>query len=555
MENAWISIGLAFIEGFALIISPCILPILPIILAGSITGNKSRPLGIITGFIITFTIVTLFSKAIIALFDLNPNTLRNVSFVLLFMLGVVMMSTYLTEKFNLATQRLTRIGSSLDSVNNPQSGFLSGLVFGGLVGIIWTPCAGPVLAAVIVQIVIQQTTFSSILIIVSFAIGAGVPMLLIALIGRRLLDKFSFVSTHADLFRKLLGLIIIASVVLLFITSGGVSSYTESNTISSKSSVSASSTLTLINGLDTPYKAPEITGIDAWINSPPLHLNQLINKVVLIDFWTYTCINCIRTLPYVKDWYAKYHDKGLVIIGIHSPEFEFEHNLDNVKNAVKKFGILYPVALDNNFVTWRNYHNQYWPAHYLINKEGNVVYVHFGEGEYDVTENNIRYLLGLPMAVAATIEENVALKSQTPETYLGYKRTKSFASPEKIIKNQPTIYSYPKVLPKDKWALKGNWVIDAEKIVAASAGASIKLNFTSKNVYAVMGAPSNKINLKLLLNGELVIEQKGEDVFNSQVIVSNNQLYSLIHSNSQNEGLLELIVMSPGLEIYTFTFG
>lgn len=552
MDIAWVNMGLAFLEGFALIISPCILPILPIILSGSLTGNKNRPLGIITGFIITFTIVTLFSKALIAALNINPDTLRHISFGILLLLGVMMVSTYLTDKFNLFTQRLTRVGSSLESVNNPQTGFLSGLLFGGLVGIIWTPCAGPILAAVIVQVVIQKTTLSSLVVILAFAIGAGLPMLLIALIGRGVLAQFSFIRNHTELFRKLLGLIIIASVLFLIVNPEGVT-YSPMNNLRNPTQ---SSNSLLVNGLAKPYPAPPIEGISAWINSPPLQLDQLKNKVVLIDFWTYSCINCIHTLPYLKDWYEKYHDKGFIIIGIHSPEFEFERNLDNVKNAVAKLGIVYPVALDNNFITWQNYHNRYWPAHYLIDKGGNVVYEHFGEGEYDVTENNIRYLLNLSKENPTTNVEETYSKEQTPETYLGYRRATRFASPTKILQDKPAIYSNSKLLPKDYWTLTGNWIINGDKIISASSGASIKLHFNAVKVYAVMGAPpSHKINLKLFLNGKPVTNQAGKDVSNSIVSVSSNQLYSLIELPHENEGILELTATAPGLEIYTFTFG
>jgi cytochrome c biogenesis protein CcdA/thiol-disulfide isomerase/thioredoxin len=552
MEAVWINVGLAFLEGFALIISPCILPILPIILSGSLTGNKSRPLGIILGFIVTFTFVTLSSGAIISLFNLNPETLRNVSFGILFLLGLIMVSTYLTDKFSLFTQRLTRVGSS-KRINNPQSGFFSGLLFGGLVGVIWTPCAGPILAAVIVQVVIVQATYASVLILIAFAIGAGLPMLLIAFFGRRLLDRFGVIRHHTALFRKVLGLIIIASVVFLFYTSGEISI---GGPHSNPSQQSISTPIALINGLDRPYKAPAISGIDAWINSPPLQLSELKNKVVLIDFWTYSCINCIHTLPYLKDWYAKYHDKGLVIIGIHSPEFAFEHDLENVKNAVTKYGILYSVALDNGFVTWQNYKNRYWPAHYLINKEGEVVYEHFGEGEYDVTENNIRYLLGLKGEGAKPAIRNRNSVTQTPETYLGYARGQNFASQEEKLENTPRIYTYPSVLSENNWALKGDWIIYADKIVAASSGASIKLHFRARKVYAVMGGfTGSKVNVKLRLNGKPFQDQKDTDFSHGQLDVGPHQLYALLNFPDEQESTLELIAIDKGLEVYTFTFG
>ena len=532
-----INISLAFIEGFALIISPCILPVLPIILSGSLTGTKARPLGIISGFIVIFSLILLSSRFLVQYAHLDPTLLRMVAFSILILLGVIMLSSTLTEKFSILTNKLLNIGSSIKTAQDPRSGFWGGFVFGGMAGIIWTPCAGPILAAIIVQIAIQQTTLNSALAIIAFAIGAGVPMLFIALIGRRMMEEFQFFKTHAVLCRKILGGIIIASVGYLIYDSGVTMSYAQPNP-------SRPNAESLINGLTVPYKAPAIEGIDAWINSPPLQLNQLKGKVVLIDFWTYSCINCIRTLPYLRSWYDQYHNKGFEIIGIHTPEFEFEKKLDNVQNAVKKFGIHYPVALDNGFVTWQNFNNHYWPAHYLINKEGDIVYIHFGEGEYDVTENNIRYLLGLKGSAAEKKEEK-SLSSITPETYLGYARSETFSNLQTPIKNKSQTYQYPDSLPLDGWALQGNWIIYADKIVAASSDASIKLHFRAKHVYAVMGAPIHPVPLNIRLNGKA----------SGEINVLHQQLYTVVELKQSHEGTVELIAQHPNLELYTFTFG
>ncbi|VVC77002.1 Thiol-disulfide oxidoreductase YkuV [Aquicella siphonis] len=550
MNADLINIGLAFIEGFALIISPCILPILPIILSGSLAGSKSRPLGIVTGFIITFTVVTLFSREIVQSVHVSQDLIRNFSYGILLLLGVVMMSKTLTEKFNLLTSRLTSVGSSIEIVNNPQGGFWGGVLFGGLVGIIWTPCAGPILAAVIVQVVVQKTTFISILIVTAFAIGAGLPMLLIALIGRGVMTRIAVFREYTSLFRQVLGLIIVLTVLyLIFFPGTGLPSGPEE----SRDNVRVNS---LVNGLEHPYPAPQITGIDAWINSPALNWSDLKGKVVLVDFWTYSCINCIRTLPYLKDWYAKYHDLGFEIVGVHSPEFQFEHDVNNVKNAVAQFGIHYPVALDNRFVSWQNFKNQYWPAHYLVNKEGEVVYVHFGEGEYNVTENNIRYLLGMNEPVQAAREAEVYSTKQTPETYLGYKRADRFASPESVTKDAPANYTYPETLKLSQWALGGEWIISSEKVTSSKANASVKLRFYANKVYMVMGvSKKTPVTLTVLLNGKKMTEDFGPDVVNGQLQVNENKLYFLVDLKKGNEGLLEVIADAPGLEIYTFTFG
>lgn len=549
MHADWINIGLAFIEGFALIISPCILPILPIILSASLTGSRARPIGIILGFIATFTVFTLFSRALLQLFHIDGDTLRNVSYLILLLLGIIMVSSYLTEKFSRLTNRLLNVGSSLKTANNQQGGLWGGILFGGLVGIIWTPCAGPILAAVIVQVIVQKTTLNSVLVVLAFGIGAALPMFLIALIGREVMSKFSFFRNQAVLLRKILGLIIIAAVILLF--------YDASLTFSNASSknANAASGKTLINGVEHPYPAPAIAGIDAWVNSSSLTLNDLKGKVVLIDFWTYSCINCIRTFPYLKEWYAKYHDQGLEIIGIHSPEFQFERSLENVKQAVEKYGIRYPVALDNRFVTWQNFDNEYWPAHYLINKEGLVVYEHYGEGKYDVTENNIRYLLGMDsLIVKNNVEESYSYR-QTPETYLGYARIDRFANQYSIVKNQPVVYHYDENLAENSWSLNGKWIMYPDRIVSAAPNAAVKLNFNAGQVFAVMGVRLTPVTVNVLLNGQTVLKEKGSDVTEGKVTVKGHQLYSLIDLKKPGKGTLELVAGSEGVEIYTFTFG
>jgi cytochrome c biogenesis protein CcdA/thiol-disulfide isomerase/thioredoxin len=561
MQSDLVNIGLGFLEGFALIISPCILPILPIILAGSFTGSKKRPLGVITGFVIFFAIFTFFSRKLVIYSGIDLNIIRHIAYVFLLLLGVIMMSSYLTDKFGELTRKLANTGSSLKAANNTEGGFGSGVLFGGLIAIIWTPCAGPILAAIIVQTVIQQTNLASFLTVLAFGIGAAVPMLFIALFGRNIMAKLGFFKTHTGTFRKLLGAIIIASVgYMFFYLDGGFSGANASPAPLSNTAVESTNTTattTLQKGLEKPYPAPAIDGIVAWINSPPLTLSELKGKVVLIDFWTYSCINCIRTLPYINDWYQKYHDKGLVIIGVHSPEFDFEKSLTNVKNAVAKDQIAYPVALDSQFVTWRNYQNSYWPAHYLIDKDGNVVYTHFGEGDYDVTENNIRYLLGLKETSTTEAAPKATYnKPETHETYFGYNRATNYAGKEPVTKDKTAEYSYPTDLAPDQWALQGPWTVMPDHIVAAGNNAALKFNFRAGKVFIVMGnATTTPINVKLVLNGNGVNTEKGKDVVDSSINVNGHALYEAIVLNEPASGILELIPSEPGLEIYTFTFG
>jgi cytochrome c biogenesis protein CcdA/glutathione peroxidase-family protein len=542
MENSFFSIILAFVEGFALIISPCILPILPLILSGSVSGGKAKPYGIVTGFVLTFTAVTLFSRLLVQWADIDPNLLRNISLLILLAIGIVLISSYLSDKLSLLTTKL--FGWLKPKYGSHTGGYWNGVLFGGLLGIIWTPCAGPILAAVIVQSVVQKTNLQSILVTLFFAIGVAVPMLLIALLGRRVTKRFQNLGQYSTIIRRILGILIILGTIAL---------YYEAWFLSLASKIKTPTFNSVSLGEIKPYPAPPFEGISAWINSPPLQLKDLKGQVVLIDFWTYSCINCIRTFPYLKDWYLKYHDQGFVIIGIHSPEFAFEQNVDNVVNAVKNYNLLYPVALDNQFVTWENYKNSYWPSHYLIDKNGNVVYQHFGEGNYEETENKIRGLLGLKPIQKYSKQQQDFL-NQTPETYLGFTRAVNFANSETPKLKVAFNYTYPTSVPLNNWALQGSWIIAGDKIISAGKSAAIKIHFRAKNVYAVMGS-QKPITVTLKLDGKAIDQGMGKDVINSKCIVQSNRLYELLNLGQNTEGVLELIINEPGLELYTFTFG
>jgi thiol-disulfide isomerase/thioredoxin len=319
----------------------------------------------------------------------------------------------------------------------------------------------------------------------------------------------------------------------------------------------SAATPALENGLADPYPAPEISGIDSWINSPPLQISELKGKVVLIDFWTYSCINCMRTIPYIKELYNKYHDKGLVIIGVHTPEFDFEKDLSNVQNAVTNDGIKYPVALDSHFATWQNFKNSYWPAHYLIDKNGNVVYTHFGEGDYDVTENNIRILLGLKGAASSVdLGDNNASGPVSPETYFGYARAANYAGKQAVTNDKQSSYTFPAKLTGNAWALQGDWTVMPDKIISEKNNAALKFHFTANKVYIVMGSATGKtIPVKLLYNGENISEEKGKDVTSSSVMVGKHSLFEVLSFTNSTDGILQIIASQPGLEVYTFTFG
>ncbi len=529
--------GLALLEGLALIASPCILPVLPLILAASVEGGRRRPYGIIIGFVLAFSLFAIAARHIVALLGIDLDIIKQGSLVLLTLFGLILLFDKLSEKFSTLTHSAANFGNRLAMTRG--EGLMSGILIGALIGLVWTPCAGPILATVLVQVIRQQSDTAGNLIILSFAIGAGIPMLLIALFGRRLMNKLGLITRHTETLRRIFGILILISVAWI---ASGVDIQTLFTT--EQKTEQASEKLTLQDGLKTPYAAPEFAGIEDWFNSSPLTLQSLHGKVVLIDFWTYSCINCVRTLPHLVEWDKKYRNLGLVIIGMHAPEFEFEKKSANVAAAISQHGIRYPVALDNLLSTWDRFKNSYWPAHYLIDATGQVVYTHFGEGNYQQTENNIRYLLGLKNGVSDTAAGPEFSPDQTLETYLGYARASNFSG--KIQRDAVGNYRFPTTLTEDHWALNGKWRVEGEKIVAMDVNAALRFNFRARKVFLVLGNATGKtVHLSVTLNGKPV----------TTLTVERNTLYELTDQLTQKNGLLEIKTDAPGLEAYAFTFG
>lgn len=547
MSSDILTIVLAFAEGFSLILSPCILSILPLILAGSLIGNKKRPFAIILGFILTFTLTVFFSRQLVLYLGVDLNLIRSLSFGILILLGVILFSTTLSNKFAQLTQGLSSLSTSFVPKNQNNTG--SALLFGALCALIWTPCAGPILATVIVQTATQTSSFYNFLSLFAFAVGAALPMLVITLYGRNAMNHFQFFKQYTTTWRKILGALIMLSTLFMLYSERipNFNLFTNQNRHFSAG---------LKDGLLVPYPAPSIAGISSWLNSKPLDLQDLRGKVVLVDFWTYSCINCIRTLPYLRHWSSEFSSQDFIILGIHTPEFEFEKDLNNVQQAIEKNHISYPIALDNQYITWRNFKNRYWPAHYLIDAQGNVVYIHYGEGDYDVMEHNIRYLLGKPdISYTQTTTLKSASLLNTPETYLGYERAVTFSSPEPIVQDKVGSYTFPTSLRPHQWALQGNWRILPDKIISAGSNATIQLSFYAKNVYIVMGNSTKQaISVDILLNGKPIQTQAGTDTQHSKVIVDQHTLYHIVNFQHAGYGTLQLKA-GAGLEIYTFTFG
>jgi len=577
----------AFLGGVVTILSPCILPILPIVLSSSLTGGKKRPLGIVTGFILSFTFFTLFLGFLVNLLNISAEALRNFSIIVIFVFGL----SFLLPKFQEYLEKMFASFSRFAPKSQGELGYWSGVLIGLSIGLLWTPCVGPILASIISLAITGTVSGQAAIITFAYALGTAIPMLGIVWGGRNLLNKVPWLLTHTTKIQKGFGLLMIITAVAIYFNFdrsfqvwvlnkfpnyGTGLTKIEDNEIVRKAldSLKTSerdSQLTSPEAMGKPLFqvrksgpiAPELIPGGEWFNLPAgqtdLKINELKGKVVLVDFWTYTCINCIRTLPYLRDWHEKYADNGLVIIGVHTPEFEFEKDSDNVAKAISDFDLKYPIVQDNSYSTWRAYDNHYWPAKYLIDKDGVVRYTHFGEGKYDETEKTIQALLAETGEDVSGVEINTStysVSSRTPELYLGTWRIGYFASPEQVIRDKELTYTKPTILPDNYFAYEGLWTMGYQTSIPKK-GSKLHLNFNAKEVFLVMKPTDGKSSVKVYLNGLVVnAENKGEDVTDNGVVnLDKDRLYKLIKLTLPGKNNVTIEFLDDNTEIYAFTFG
>jgi cytochrome c biogenesis protein CcdA/thiol-disulfide isomerase/thioredoxin len=538
-----ILLAIGFVAGIVTALSPCVLPVLPIVLAGGATGR--RPLAIVAGIVVSFTVFTLFAAWLLDLLGLPQDLLRNLAIALLLVVALTLLVPQAGELLARPLQALTRRGS----------GDLGGGFFlGASLGLVFVPCAGPVLAAVTVIAAKREVGLDGLLLTVAYAVGAALPMLAIAFAGQRAARAF---RARAETVRRVAGVLVAAAAVAIALgvdqeLQTAIPGYTESLQERFERSSAAQRELGELTGarapkatgnsvstLDDYGPAPDFRGVAGWVNSPPLTMKGLRGRVVLIDFWTYSCINCLRTLPHVRDWDSRYRDAGLTIVGVHTPEFAFERVASNVRENVRKLELRYPVALDNGFGTWEAWHNQYWPAKYLIDRNGHVRYFHFGEGDYETTEDAIRTLLGSAAPPASGLADDSPHGELTPESYLGYQRIARNGG-ETVKQNAEHTYRLPAKLADSELAFGGSWKVEDERAVAGR-GARLRLDYRARNVYLVLTGTGS---VRVLVDG------KPERT----VRITDDRLYTLVERPKIGDHLLEL-QFTPGVAAYAFTFG
>lgn len=545
----------AFISGLLTILAPCIWPILPVVLSTSTTGGHRRPFGVSLGILLSFTVLTLSLSYLVSIFHFDPNILRLMAVFVLVILGLVLLLPRLSAFLEGYTSRLT----SLLPIRDSGSGFWSGLLTGLSLGVVWAPCAGPILATIAALSATRTVTSQVVLITVVYMLGTGIPLFLFATFGSRLLLQSRSLSPFLGRIQQIFGLIMILTALSIY---SGYDRLIQTKLLDIlpgysnllyrlEQTPSVQEQLNRLSGRENsspvPQKsflpdlgmAPEFKGLNQWLNSSPLTQTDLRDKVVLVDFWTYSCINCLRTLPFVSGWAAKYRDQGLVVVGVHTPEFEFEKNTQNVQKALSLYHISYPVALDNSYSTWNNFRNSYWPAKYLIDKDGHLRYKHFGEGNYPETEKAIQTLLaeaGRPISTEVLSLPDTTPKIRlTPETYLGKNRSEKFSP---------------------AFTLGGTWNVEGE-FAESTAGSTLDLDFFASRVFLVITPQNSEDSILVFLDGK-PIENKfvGQDVRDGRLILDSSRLYEIIDLKGlPGSHLLQLKFETTGTKVFAFTFG
>lgn len=559
----------SFLAGLLTVLAPCILPLLPVIVGGSLTGkNKWKPVIIafsLAGSVVAFT---LLLKASTLLIDIPQEFWTIFSGGIILIFGVFLLFPGIWDWLSVKLKFSQNSEEALQKAQSGKDSWWSAALLGIALGPVFSSCSPTYF--LILATVLPVNFNEGLVYLLVYALGLAIILLAISYLGRALTSKLKFASNPRGWFKKGLGILLIVVGVAILT---GVDKWAEEKILAAGLGVTQLEE-DLLKQVDMPDQvepeqsnevfepgmkklvrndiyariladfgaAPELVGLENWVNSEPLTLEGLKGKVVLIDFWTYSCINCIRTLPYIQSWQEKYADQGLVIIGVHAPEFQFEKKIENVKKAVEEKGLTYPIVQDNNFETWRAYQNHYWPAKYIVDKNGTLRYFHFGEGEYEETEEIIQELLGMESELVSSgivAEKGKFGGEVTYETYLGTDRR------DNLVDGQE--------LAKDQWNLSGSFVNEEERIISGSNKDVLKMKFYANTANLVLGG---KGTIEVLIDGKPLLEGAGSDVGEGLLEVDGERMYRLTDFGGEyRERTIELRFLTPGIEAYAWTFG
>jgi cytochrome c biogenesis protein CcdA/thiol-disulfide isomerase/thioredoxin len=599
---------LAFAGGALTIASPCILPVLPFVFAGAGQSFTKRGLPMLLGMAATFALVATLA-ALGGGWAAHANSIgRDLALAVMALFGLALVWPGLAERLSAPLVALGgRLSQQAEGQGEGTPGTGAALLLGVATGLLWAPCAGPILGIILTGAALNGASVGTSLLLLAYGLGAATSLALALLIGGKVFAAMKRTLGLGEWARRGFGVIVLAAVAaialgadtgfLANLSLAGTDKWEQAlldkfgSSAHAGDSPKSSVVMTPDEGammmkagdagaarveparvapsLPDEGPAPALKGAVAWLNSPPLTLEALKGKVVLVDFWTYSCINCLRTLPYVRAWAEKYRDKGLVVIGVHAPEFAFERDIANVKRAVADLHIDYPVAIDNDYAIWRAFDNQYWPAEYLIDARGHLRHQHFGEGEYGETEKAIQQLLaeaGTLVTPTKAFEDKATGAEAAPdfadvrsgETYIGYARAENFASPGGAVADRNHVYQGAD-LGLNQWSLAGDWTIGRERAELDQAGGAIAFRFHARDLHLVLGpGPDGKpVRFRVTIDGAAPGDGHGADAdAQGQGTVTSERLYQLVRQKGEiSDRLFRIEFLDPGVRAYAFTFG
>jgi cytochrome c biogenesis protein CcdA/thiol-disulfide isomerase/thioredoxin len=578
---------LAFLGGILTIISPCILPVLPFVFSKADQPFRKSGLPLLAGMALTFAgfaaIATVGGAWVVRANQYG----RAAALVVLAVFGLTLLWPALADRL---ARPFVRLGSRLSqpSDDGSQPSALRSLLLGIATGLLWAPCAGPILGLILTGAALEGAGSHSAFLLLAYAAGAATSLGIALLAGGKVFAALKR-SLGAEVWiRSTLGVLVLAGVVVIAfgldrglltqISLASTSGVEQSLIDRLHPAVEAKPknpgammmmSATAPGSAAGPQTMPDLSGAIAWINSPPLNRDQLKGHVVLVDFWTYSCINCLRSIPYVRAWADKYKASGLIVIGVHTPEFAFEKDQDNVRRAVTELKITYPVALDNDYKIWKAFSNSYWPADYLVDATGHIRFHHFGEGKYDESEQQIQDLLkehdpqlsvnGLVKVSATGAEAAPDTDVQSPETYVGYDRADSFLPAGGLKQDAAQSYAIPKHLELNQWGLAGKWTDHAQVASLDAARGRIVYRFHARDLHLVLGpaADGKPVRFRVKIDGQAPGENHGVDTNAAgEGTITDHRLYQLIRQkNPIEDRTFEIEFLDPGAQAYAFTFG
>jgi cytochrome c biogenesis protein CcdA/thiol-disulfide isomerase/thioredoxin len=568
---------LAYFGGVLTILSPCILPVLPFVFARSDQPFRKSGLPLLAGMSITFALVASLAT-VGGGWAVRANQFGRIAALILFALfGLTLLFSSLAERLS---RPLVQLGNRLSQGSDSGASVLNSFLLGIGTGLLWAPCAGPILGLILTGAALQGASAHTAILLLSYAAGAATSLAVALFAGGRIFAAMKRGLGVEEWIRRALGVAVLAAVAavafgldrgvltrLSLARTGGL----EQRLVDRFHPSNQPKRIVLNQTIDVSDSvSPDLSGATAWINSPPLTFASLRGKVVLVDFWTYSCINCLRTLPYIKAWNEKYKDSGLVIIGVHTPEFPFEKDEANVRKAVKDLGVTYPVPMDNDYKIWRSFNNEYWPADYFIDATGKVRFHHFGEGAYEESEQWIRTLLqeANHAPIPATVTKIAASGSEaapdaddvrSPETYIGYQRAENFASPGGFNQDDPQDYRTPGELNLNQWALAGKWKDEDQVAASLAAPDSISFRFHARDLHLVLGPGTDQkpVPFRVTIDGHAPGADHGVDTDAAgNGVVTGDRLYQLIRQQgSIHDRTFRIEFLEPGVRAYSFTFG